>query len=104
MNKFAKEALAAEKAVADRQQNRKLGYAKMKERDEGGVFLSNGVEMRWPVDREIGKSKQSITLNGKKHEVVSYPRAIPEGKFTLVLAGKEILFDTEEFRRSLRWV
>jgi len=94
-NLSAEEILKAEKAVDDRRNSRKRGYSKMHERDAGFAHLSNGVDMLWPVPEIWSEEVGGIsTLNVSK---------VPEGYFVLKLGEKTWLFNTEEFRRHLRW-
>lgn len=83
------EIMAAEIAAADRKETRATGFAKMSERDAGYHRLSNGILMIWPTIRK------PVEYEGFKQ--------LPDGKFMLVIGGKEYLFDTDEFRQSLRW-
>lgn len=84
------ELLAIEKAADDRKNSRATGFAKMHERDKSWHRLSNGVIIAWPVNRKIEEGEV------RKH--------VPEGHFLLVINGKEILFDADEFSRWIRWV
>lgn len=88
-NISSKDALAAELAAAKRKETRATGFAKMHERDKGYHRLSNGVSILWPTTRE------PVELEAL--------RQVPEGKFVLVVDGKDYLFDTDEFRQQLRW-
>jgi hypothetical protein len=83
---------AAEKASDERRQSRAQGFTKMYERDAVMSRLSNGVLMLWHVDPSLVK-----TSAGGVHPY------IPDDKFMLVIDGKEHYFDTEDFRKSLRW-
>lgn len=85
----AEDALAAELAANDRKEKRKTGFDMMPIRDRGYKTLSNGVSILWPTDRE------PAPYEAKKH--------IDDGTFVLVIDGKEVLFDTDEFRQQLRW-
>jgi hypothetical protein len=86
------EMFAAEKAADDRKQSRKAGFNKMLERDSVMHRLSDGTVMLWSVDPKMVKLPAGGT----------WPN-IPEDKFLLVVDGKEHYFDTEEFRKWLRW-
>lgn len=73
-------------------------------RDRGWVRLKNNVVMLWPVDKELGKTVSTITLeDGEKLTVTTYPPYVPDGHFTLEIDGKRHMFDTDEFRKFLRW-
>lgn len=88
----SEEIQAAEKASDDRKRSRGQGFAKMYERDAVMTRLSNGTLMLWHVDpKQVKTSAGGVWPN------------IPEDKFMLVIDGKEHYFDTEEFRKSLRW-
>lgn len=80
-------------AADERRRTRKMGFDKMHERDQAWRRLSNGTTMLWHVP----KDRHPIGLLGPVMPNV------PEDKFALVINGKEILFDTEEFRKWLRW-
>lgn len=82
----------AEQAAEDRKQSRKQGFAKMYERDSVMRRLSNGITMLWHVDPELVKTPPGGV----------WPN-IPEDKFMLIVDGKEHYFNTEEFRKWLRW-
>ena len=88
----ADEMFAAEKAADDRRQSRKAGFDKMLERDSVMHRLSNGAMMLWSVDPKQVKLQAGGT----------WPN-IPEDKFMLVIDGKEHLFDTDEFKKWIRW-
>lgn len=84
----AAEIQAAEKAVEERKQSRKSGFDKMKERDLGHARLhdynrSEEVWMHWGFDDTLFRLE---IKGGKNHPAL------------------ELVFDAEEFRRSLRWV
>lgn len=85
----AAEILKAEEAAEQRRQNRANGFSLMKDRDMGSHRLSNGVLMNWHVPKP------------KEGDYIW--RHIPEDGFELEIDGKRILFNTEEFRRWLRW-
>ena len=86
----------AEKAKDDRQRSRAKGFGKMRERDAGYAQLSNGVIMEWPIPGDWSEpSAEGIqTWTGNQ---------IPEGMFVLKVGDRAVMFDTEEFRGSLRW-
>lgn len=86
------EILAAEKAAEERKQSRKQGFTKMYERDSVMRRLSNGVTMLWHVDPELVKTPAGGV----------WPN-IPEDKFMLLIDGKEHYFNTQEFKKWLRW-
>jgi hypothetical protein len=88
----SEEIQAAEKASEERKQSRKQGFTKMYERDSVMRRLSNGTLMLWHVDPELVKTPPGGV----------WPN-IPEDKFMLVIDGKEHYFDTQEFKRWLRW-
>jgi len=88
----ADEMFAAEKAAEDRRKSRQAGFEKMLERDSVMHRLSNGVIMLWSVDPKMVKTPAGGT----------WPN-IPEDKFVLVIDGKEHYFDTDEFKKWLRW-
>lgn len=79
----------AELAADQRRENRAGGFSLMKDRDYGTRTLSNGVTMNWHVP--------------KPTEGDYVWRYIPADSFELVVDGKKILFNTEEFQRWLRW-
>lgn len=83
------EAYAAEVAAADRKEKRETGFSMMHVRDKGYERLSNGVSILWPTRREPAE-----------YEAIKH---VDDGTFVLVVDGKEIVFDTDEFRQSLRW-
>lgn len=87
------EIFTAEKAADDRRISRNNGYSLMKDRDMGAVTLSNGISMLWHVP------KPDFPEEG----IHVYPKNIPEDSFILKVGSEEIMFDTEEFRRWLRW-
>jgi hypothetical protein len=97
------EILKAEQASDARHQSRKQGFAKMHERDQAMQTLSNGVTMLWYVDRELNKQEGTISIDGKDTEITVYPPQIPEDSFALVIEGRKHIFNTEEFRKWLRW-
>lgn len=100
----ADEMFAAEKAADERKQHRLAGFAKGKERDQYQKVLSNGVMMIWHVDKELNERTDEITMDdGRKVSITTYPPNIPEDKFALVIDGKEHYFDTDEFKKWLRW-
>lgn len=84
----------AEQAVADRVESRKRGFAKMHERDAGGArirnYIGGEIIMYWPTVREPEDGEAM--------------RVVPDNMFLLVVDGKEVLIDAEEFRKHLRWV
>lgn len=90
------EIIEAEKAKSDRVESRKRGHAKMKERDQGWVRLSNGVLMEWSIPGGWSEEIGGISVSIGNH--------IPEGNFLLKMGKETKLFDAEEFRRWLRWV
>lgn len=80
------EILTAEKAADDRKASRAKGFELMKTRDSGHGFLKDyGGEARevWMLWGYDGKFKLDVRLYGGK--------------------SVELIFDTEEFRKSLRW-
>lgn len=83
------EILRAEQAADARKRGRANGYSLMKERDFGVAELSSGAVMSWHVP--------------KPTEGDYVWRYIPEDSFELRIKGKKYLFNTEEFRRALRW-
>ena len=85
----SEDAMAAEIAANEQKENRKAGFQKMHERDRGYERMSNGVSILWPTNREPAE-----------YEAL---RNIEPGTFVLVVDGKEVLFDTDEFRQHLRW-
>jgi len=88
------DALKAEQEASKRKEIRATGFAKMHERDKGYERLSNGTVFAWHVDPKI----QERYLKAGELK-----KNIPEDSFVLVVDGKEILFNTDEFRQSLRW-
>lgn len=80
--------LEAEKAAAERQENRKSGYSMVHIRDQGGHRLENGTVIYWPVPN-AENSFQS--------------RPMRKGTFILDIDGKKTVFDVEEFRKWIRW-
>lgn len=91
----ADEIIAAEKAKDERQQSRKRGFSKMRERDASHARIRNlagqDVIMQWNIPDE------------NRDEGVAYLN-IPDGLFALKVGKETAVFDAEEFRRSLRWV
>lgn len=85
----AEDALAAELAANERREKRQTGFDMMPIRDRGYKRLSNGVTILWPTDRKP-RDGEAITR-------------VPDGNFVLIVDGKGILFDTDEFRQQLRW-
>lgn len=95
---------AAELAADNRRQSRASGFAKMHERDQSVQLLSNGATMIWYVDKEANKREGWYTNEkGKEVKVTTYPPQIPEDSFGLKIDGKIYVFNTEEFRKNLRW-
>ncbi len=86
------EMFAAEKAADDRRKSRQTGFTKMLERDSVMHRLSDGTIMMWSVDPKMVKTPPGGT----------WPN-IPEDKFVLVIDGKEHYFNTDEFKKWLRW-
>ncbi len=97
------EILEAEKFQDNRKRTRAIGFQKMHERDQAVATLSNGAQMLWHVDKELNRQVGTMFINGKTVEIVTYPPNIPEDSFGLVIDGKTHIFNTEEFRRWLRW-
>lgn len=83
------EILKAEQAADARRKHRAGGFRLMKDRDAGSHRLSNGVLMNWHTPKPEGENW--------------IWRYIPEDSFELEVDGKRILFDTEEFKKWLRW-
>lgn len=83
------EVLAAEKAADDRKRNRANGFSLMNDRDRGFRTFDNGITMLWPTEREL--------IPGEARTYV------PSESFVLVVDGRNYLFDTEDFRKTLRW-
>lgn len=73
------EILEAEKAKDERVKSRNRGYSKMKERDQG-----------W--QRLHCTNARAVLLWG-----------VQEDRFALDIEGKKYIFDTEDFRKALRW-
>lgn len=90
----SEDALAAELASNDRKEKRQTGFDMMHERDKGYERLSNGTVFAWHVDPKL---QERYLRPGE------LKKNIPEDSFVLVVDGKEILFNTDEFRQSLRW-
>ena len=88
----ADEMFEAEKAADDRKRSRKAGFDKMLERDSVMHRLSNGAVLLWSVDPKQVKLPAGGT----------WPN-IPEDMFALVIDGKEHYFDTDEFKKWIRW-
>lgn len=85
----AEEVVQAERSKDERVHSRAKGFAKMKERDAGVARLTNGVVMHWgQQDGAFALTIPSYHEPGRSREVE--PRMV--------------VFDAEEFRRSLRWV
>lgn len=88
----SEEALVAELATDNRRITRAAGFAKMHERDRGYRLLSNGSMILWHVDKDAeGRALGAVMPN------------LPSDSFKLIINGKEHLFNTDEFRQSLRW-
>lgn len=94
----AEEAQAVEIAAAETKENRKMGFNKMHERDAGAHqlrdYTGRSVVIHWHVDV-------------KPQEFAAYID-VPEDKFLLEFKNKHgeterMVFDTDEFRQSLRW-
>lgn len=83
----AEEILTAEKAVEDRRRSRTKGFSKMKERDQNWRRLSNGVVMLW------GEQEHFALVIPERH-VPGQAKAVPK---------QVITFNTEDFRKGLRW-
>jgi hypothetical protein len=90
----SEQALKAELEANERKEIRATGFEKMHERDKGYEYLSNGTVFAWHVDPKI----QERYLKAGELK-----KNIPKDSFVLVIDGKEILFNTDEFRQSLRW-
>ncbi len=88
----ADEMFEAEKAADDRRKSRRAGFDKMLERDSVMHRLSNGAMMLWSVDPKQVKLQAGGT----------WPN-IPEDMFVLVIDGKEHYFNTDEFKKWIRW-
>lgn len=103
----ADEVLAIEKARDERTQKRNKAFGAMRERDRGYRILSNGVRMRWSApDQKTYLGEDMFIGEGKHRRPIRYltvPNGIPDGYFALDIKGNTYLFDTEEFRRWLRW-
>lgn len=84
------EILTAEKAADNRKRSRKQGFDKMHERDQHWKRLSNDTIMLWYVHPD------------QRNPGLAY-EFIPEDGFALIIGGKKYVYDTEEFRRWLRW-
>lgn len=93
----------------ERRRNRNSGYAKMKERDAALMELSNGVTMFWHVPKHARAQTDKFEINGNEVEITTYAGInVPEDSFVLGFRNKygetELhTFDTEEFRKWLRW-
>lgn len=83
------EILEAEKAAEARKQQRGSGFRLMKDRDAGSHRLSNGVMMNWHTPKPEGDNW--------------IWRYVPEDSFELEINGKRVLFNTDEFKRWIRW-
>lgn len=97
------EVQAAERASDDRKRSRSQGFAKMHERDQSVQLLSNGARMIWYVEKEANKYEGFYNNDGKRVGVTTYPPNIPKDSFGLILDKKTYIFNTEEFRKWLRW-
>lgn len=95
MKQTKEEILAAEQAVENRKDSRRVGFDKMKERDNGYAILRdyNGrkVIMEWHIPKE--RREPNLAYSG-----------VDEGYFTLKAGSLIYAFDSEEFRKALRWV
>ena len=87
--------MKAEKAKDDRRISRNNGYSMMDQRDAPFARLHNfngsDVIMEWHVPKE------------QREEGLGYS-GISSGMFSLKIGKELVMFDAEEFRRSLRWV
>ena len=85
----AQEIEEIEKAEADRKTSRRNGLSLASIRDRGWIRLNNGALLEWNVDRELEEGEAR--------------RIVPKGHFVLTDNNKSMLFNTEEFRKWLRW-
>lgn len=89
-SKISAEEMEASLLAEDkRKKDRANAFGLMSVRDRGWVELQNGAVMEWPV---VAEPEDYV------------PRSvIPEGSFLLHIKGETYAFDTDEFRKFLRW-
>lgn len=90
----------AELDETKQKESRKGGFKLMSVRDMGYHKLSNGITIFWHHPKR--ESQPGKLPDGTEIITIASPK-VPVGKFGLKIDSKVVVFDTEEFRKFLRW-